>query len=73
MENIKNKIVEIEVEGKTLEDAVKKASGILKVPKEQLKIKIVTEEQKGLFGMAGAKPAKVRVTVKQSVASKKKP
>jgi len=72
MENNKNKHVELEIEGKTLEDAVKKASEILKVSKDQLKIKIVSEEQKGLFGMAGAKPAKVRVTVRQQPISKKK-
>ncbi len=72
MENNKNNRVELEVEGKTVEDAVKKATEILKVSKDQLKIKIVSEEQKGLFGMAGAKPAKVRVTVKQSSMSRKK-
>lgn len=73
MENIKNKRVEIEIEGKTLEDAVKKAAGILKVSKDQLKIEIVSEEQGGLFGMPGAKPAKVRVTVQPKSVSKKKP
>ncbi len=72
MENIKNKIVEVEVEGKTVEEAVKKAAFLLKVPKEQLKIKIVSEEQGGLFGMPGAKPAKVKATVKPQGSSKKK-
>jgi len=60
MENISN---EIEVEGRTVEEAVKKASSILKVTRRQLHIKIVAEEQKGLFGMSGAKPAKILACV----------
>lgn len=60
MENISN---EIEVEGRTVEEAVKKASSILKVSRRQLHIKVVAEEQKGLFGMSGAKPAKILASV----------
>lgn len=60
MENINN---EIEVEGRTVEEAVKKASSILNVPRKQLHIKVVAEEQKGLFGMSGAKPAKILASV----------
>jgi spoIIIJ-associated protein len=53
--------LEIEVEGKTVEEAVKKALKQLKVPRKDVKIEILSEEQKGLFGMPGAKYAKVRV------------
>jgi len=53
----------IEFEGKTVESAVKKALAQLRVPRENLEIKIVCEESKGLFGMGGAKPAKIRLTV----------
>ncbi|MDD5044104.1 MAG: Jag N-terminal domain-containing protein [Candidatus Omnitrophica bacterium] len=53
---------EIEVEGKTAEEAVKKALKQLKLPRKSVKIQILSEEQKGLFGMPGAKLAKVRVT-----------
>lgn len=53
----------IEVEGKTVEEAVKKALSQLKVPRDCVQIKVVSEEKRGLFGMKGAKPAKVRVTV----------
>ncbi|MFB3919689.1 hypothetical protein BU251_09545 [Candidatus Velamenicoccus archaeovorus] len=60
MENINS---EIEVEGRTVEEAVKKASSILKVSRKQLQIKVVAEEQKGLFGMSGAKPAKILACV----------
>ena len=53
----------IEVEGKTVEEAVQKALVALKLPREKVKIEILSEEEKGLFGMAGAKPAKVRASV----------
>lgn len=74
MENIKNKNnVEIEVEGKTVEEAVKKAVEILKVPKRQIKVKVVSEEQMGLFGMEGAKPAKIIASIITPPKPKKKP
>ncbi|HQP91051.1 MAG TPA: Jag N-terminal domain-containing protein [Candidatus Omnitrophota bacterium] len=49
MENNKNNRVELEVEGKTVEDAVKKATEILKVSKDQLKIKIVSKNKKAFL------------------------
>ncbi|MDD5155415.1 MAG: Jag N-terminal domain-containing protein [Candidatus Omnitrophica bacterium] len=52
----------IEVEGKTVEDAIKKALIALKLPREKVKIEVLSEEEKGLFGMPGAKPAKVRIS-----------
>jgi spoIIIJ-associated protein len=72
MENIKSKNIVMEIEGKTVEEAVKKALSILKVPKSLLKIKVLSEEQKGLFGMQGAKPAKISVSVISPGAPKKK-
>jgi len=54
--------ISIEVEGKTVADAVKKALKELKVPRDKVKIEVLSEEEKGLFGMEGAKPAKVRVS-----------
>lgn len=54
----------IEVEGNTVEDAIEKALNILKASREDVIIKVVSEEQKGLFGMEGAKPAKIRVAFK---------
>ena len=53
-----------EFEAKTVEEAINMALKELKLPRESLKIEVLSEEQKGLFGMSGAKPAKVRVTVK---------
>ena len=52
-----------EFEGKTVEEAIKKALQELKLPRNRVKIESMTEEKKGLFGMAGAKPAKLRVSV----------
>jgi len=53
----------IDVEGKTVEEAIKIALKRLKLPRNQVKIEILSEGEKGLFGMPGMKPAKVRVTV----------
>jgi spoIIIJ-associated protein len=55
----------LEVEGKTVEEAIKKALKELKLPRHKVKIEVLSEEQKGLFGMPGAKPAKVRVSAIQ--------
>ncbi len=56
-----NKI--IEVEGNTVEEAIKKALQQLQLPRSKVKIEVLSEEAKGLFGMPGAKPAMVRVSV----------
>ncbi|MGD0336088.1 MAG: Jag N-terminal domain-containing protein [Candidatus Omnitrophota bacterium] len=56
----------IEVEGNTVEEAVKKALRELKIPRNKVKIEVLSEETRGLFGMPGAKPAKVRVTTLKS-------
>jgi len=53
----------IEVTGKTLDEAIDKALAHLKVQRDDLKIEILSEEKKGLFGLMGAKPAKIRATV----------
>ena len=55
----------IEVEGSTIEDAIKKALTQLNVAREDVTFKVVCEEKKGLFGMEGGKPAKIVVTVKE--------
>ncbi len=53
----------IEIEGKTVEEAIKKALQQLQLPRNKVKIEVLSEEAKGLFGMPGAKPAMVRVSV----------
>lgn len=53
----------IEVEGNTVQEAIKKALHELKLPRSKVKIEVLCEEEKGLFGMPGAKLAKVRVSI----------
>ena len=53
-----------EFEGNTIDDAINKAALKLGVPKNRLDIKIVCEEKRGLFGMQGAKSAKIKVKIK---------
>ena len=54
----------IEVEGKTVEEAIRIALKKLGRKREEVKIEVLSEENKGLFGMEGAKLAKVKVTLK---------
>jgi len=60
----------IEAEGKTVKEAIKIALAKLKVPRSRVKIKILSEETRGLFGMRGQQPAKVRVTVTEDLEEK---
>ncbi len=55
----------IEVEGKTTKEAITIALKKLKVTKDKVDIRILSEEHKGLFGMNGHKLAKVKVTLKK--------
>jgi len=54
----------IEVEAKTTKEAIQKALTFLGASKDQVEIKILREESKGLFGMEGQKLAKVKVIIK---------
>jgi spoIIIJ-associated protein len=54
----------LEIEEKTLEDAIALACQKLKLPREQLEIEIVSKGSSGIFGIVGAKKAKIRVSPK---------
>ena len=54
----------LEFEGSTVDEAIKTALEKLNVSRDQIDVKIVSEEKRGLFGMEGEKPAKIRVTLK---------
>lgn len=56
-----------EIEGATVEDAIKKAMKKLSTDRDGINVKIVCEEKKGLFGMEGGKPAKIKVSVKKTL------
>jgi len=57
----------IEIEGKTVQAAIKIALKKLNLPRDQVEIEILSEGEKGLFGMPGVRPAKVRVSAKKNV------
>lgn len=62
-----NKVIKnIEFYGSTVEEAIKNALTELSVSREELQIKVVSEEKKGLFGMQGEKPAKIIVNFKKN-------
>ena len=50
-----------EYEATTVEEAIEIALEDLRVARDKIKIQILTEGKKGLFGMEGAKKAKIRV------------
>ena len=61
---MKKDLKNIEVEASTVEQAIKKALKLLNASRDDVVVKIVCEEKKGLFGMEGAKLAKVKITLK---------
>lgn len=58
----------VEQEGKTVEEAVELALQKLGVSRDNVKITILSEGAKGLFGI-GSKPFKVRVSLKEDISS----
>lgn len=52
----------MEIEGKTIDDAIEKACSTLKVPREKLNIEIISEGTSGFLGM-GAKKALIRASL----------
>lgn len=59
-------MTEIEKEAKTAEEAIEAALTELGVTREAVEIKVLEEGKNGLFGLAGAKKVKVRVTLKKA-------
>ena len=55
----------IEKSAKTVEDALKAALEELGVNDTEVDYEVIEEPSKGLFGLIGTKPAKIRVTVKK--------
>jgi spoIIIJ-associated protein len=54
----------LEFEEKTVEDAIAAACQELKLPREKLEIEIISKGSSGIFGIVGAKKAKIRVVPK---------
>lgn len=55
----------IEIEDKNVEDAIAQACQRLKLPREKLEIEVVSKGSSGIFGIVGAKKAKIRVTFRE--------
>ena len=62
----------IEIEAKTTQEAIAIALKKLNAKKEDVEIKVLREEHKGLFGMEGAEPAKIKVMLKKKTRPKQK-
>lgn len=52
----------IDIEAKTVEEAIEMGIRKLNLPREKIKIKILSEPQSGLFGMNGPSNAKIRIS-----------
>jgi len=57
----------LEFEGKTTDEAIKKACEELGLTKDKLEIEIISFGSTGIFGLVGVKKAKIRVKVKESI------
>jgi len=55
-----------EFDGKTKEEAVRKACEKLQVSEEQLVIEVLSYGSTGIFGLVGAKKAQIRVSLRES-------
>lgn len=62
----------IETEGITPKEAINKALKILNAKRQDVEIDILCEEEKGLFGLKGVRPAKIRATLKKKVDKSKR-
>ncbi|MEW5953064.1 MAG: RNA-binding cell elongation regulator Jag/EloR [Bacillota bacterium] len=58
----------VEKAGKTVEEAVSAALSELNASYDDVEIEVIEEASKGLFGFLGSRPAKVRVSLKDSAA-----
>ena len=57
----------VETEGKTVEEAIQKASEELKAPREELTLEVLEKGTSGFLGFVGAKKARIRATLKESI------
>lgn len=56
----------IEKTGRTVEEAVEQAITELGIPREETDIEIIEQPSKGFLGLLGSKPARVKVSVRNS-------
>ena len=56
----------VDAEGRTVQEAIRRGLATLGARRNQVTVQILAEESQGLFGMRGAKPAKVRLVMKET-------
>ncbi|MGD9505887.1 MAG: RNA-binding cell elongation regulator Jag/EloR [Syntrophobacteraceae bacterium] len=56
--------LELEIEEKSLEDAIAAACEKFKLPREMLEIDVISKGSSGIFGIVGARKAKIRARAK---------
>jgi len=61
-----------EFEGKNIEQAVKKACGKLKIDKDKIRYKVISNGSTGIFGLVGRKKAKINVSLPEEKKLKEK-
>lgn len=61
---MKRKVREIESTAPTIEEAITKGLADLGLSREEAEIKVLDEGESGLFGLGGAKPARVLIQEK---------
>ncbi len=64
--------MEVEKSAKSVEEAVQAAIEELKAERENVSVEILEQPAKGIFGIIGSKPARVRVTLKEEKAPAEK-
>jgi len=58
---------EVEVSGKTVNEAIEKGLKKLNIEKKDAEIKILDEGKSGLFGLMGSSPARIKISIKEGV------
>ena len=58
----------IEVNGRTVDEALETALKELKVDKDKVTVEVIDEGSRGFLNLIGAKPARIKVTVKRNAA-----
>ena len=56
----------IEVNGRTVDEALETALKELKVDKDKVTVEVIDEGSRGFLNLIGAKPARIKVTIKRN-------
>jgi spoIIIJ-associated protein len=62
----------IEIEGKTVDEAIEKAVQLLNAPKEELTVEVIANGSQSLFGLISSKKARIKASVLQDPLEERK-